>query len=260
MIRADSLSVVKGRRSLLESASMVLRSGEKLAILGANGAGKSTLLSCLCGENSDYGGEVWLGADNLADLLPGQRAQRIAVMPQQVELAFPFRVWQVVAMGRSPWGDEQQTLDWQQDVMKATEVHHLRNRLYPQLSGGEKQRVQLARVLLQLWHYQYPSAGQQAYLLLDECTSALDPAHQHAVMHQVAAMVGPNIGALAVMHDVALAASWADRVMLLRDGRVMASGDASLLCDAEALAACYDMSLALSRQYARVNQQWLEGR
>ncbi|MDO6804155.1 hypothetical protein Q4595_17040, partial [Wenyingzhuangia sp. 1_MG-2023] len=89
---------------------------------------------------------------------------------------------------------------------------------------------------------------------------ALDPAHQHEVMDLVSSMVGPAIGALAVMHDVALAASWADRVMLLRDGRVMAAGEASLLCDAEVLSACYDMSSALSRQYARVNQQWLESR
>ncbi|MDO6681206.1 MULTISPECIES: heme ABC transporter ATP-binding protein [unclassified Oceanobacter] len=260
MIRADAVSVVKGRSTLLDSASMVLCTGERLAVLGANGAGKSTLLSCLCGENTDYDGQVWLGADSLKELLPEQRAQRIAVMPQQVELVFPFRVWQVVAMGRSPWGDEQQTLEWQQEVMKATEVHHLQHRLYPQLSGGEKQRVQLARVLLQLWHYQYQSNGQQAYILLDECTSALDPAHQHEVMDLVSSMVGPAIGALAVMHDVALAASWADRVMLLRDGRVMAAGEASLLCDAEVLSACYDMSSALSRQYARVNQQWLESR
>ncbi|MEL7400748.1 MAG: ATP-binding cassette domain-containing protein, partial [Pseudomonadota bacterium] len=169
------------------------------------------------------------------------------------ELAFPFRAQQVVAMGRIPYGDEMRCDALIRDAMLCTDVWHLRHRLYPQLSGGEQQRVQLARVLLQIWQ---PFQEQPRFLLLDECTSALDPAHQHAVMSVADRFAQQGVAVLAVMHDVALAASWADDIIMLKHGQVLASGGVELLQQAALLQQAYDLEASLASRYAHQNQQW----
>ena len=203
---------------------------------------------------------AWLESYDLAHCPRHYRATHVAVMPQKVELAFPFTAQQVVMMGRAPHGDESSTAVWQQQVMELTQVWHLRGQSYSRLSGGEQQRVQLARVLLQIWDAACGKGTGEYYLLLDECTSALDPAHQHTVMNAVSQLCQHRIGVLAVMHDVALAASWADRVMLLKDGCMIASGDVDLLADSSLMETCYDLPEALASQYARSNRHWLESR
>ncbi|MFL0808081.1 MAG: heme ABC transporter ATP-binding protein [Oceanobacter sp.] len=260
MLVAQELSYRIGNRYLLQPLNLVVHPGERVALLGANGAGKSTLLSCISGDVSHYGGQIWMASHDLARCPRAYRAQHLAVMPQKVELAFPFTAHQVVLMGRAPHGDEKTTRHWQQQVMELTQVWHLRDRSYSRLSGGEQQRVQLARVLLQIWDATSDQADGEYYLLLDECTSALDPAHQHTVMNAVSQLCQHRIGILAVMHDVALAASWADRVMLLKDGRMIASGSVDLLTSSALMEQCYDLPEELAWQYARSNQNWLDSR
>lgn len=260
MLDVSQLSLtLNHHKPLLRGVSLRLQAGEKLAVLGANGAGKSTLLRCLCGEQQQYQGEVRFDRQLLAAWSPRVRARQLAVMPQKVELSFPFRVDQVVALGRAPHGDEHQSVALQRAAMQCADVWHLRHRAYPGLSGGEQQRVQLARVLAQIWLAPRTADGaeQPRCLLLDECTSALDPAHQHSMMQRVADFATQGVAVLAVMHDISLAAAWADRVLILRHGEVLTQGDVALLTDAEVLAAAYDMPAALAQRYAGQNEGWL---
>lgn len=260
MIQITNLSIQRGNKNILDDISCVISTGRKLAVLGANGAGKSTLLKCISREISDYHGQILLEGNALHQWPALQRAKHLAVMPQKVELTFPFQVYQVVAMGRSPYGDENQSHDLIQQAMSRTDVWHLRDRSYPLLSGGEQQRVQLARVLLQIWQPSQATedgALKQRYLLLDECTSALDPAHQHGIMTLAGQFAQQGVAVLAVMHDVALAASWADDVLILKHGAELASGGRQLLADADVLQQAYDLDCNLAMQYAQQNQQWL---
>ncbi|MBE0484307.1 MAG: heme ABC transporter ATP-binding protein [Bacterioplanes sp.] len=257
MLAVRSLSVSlpkKPYKTLLQNISFDLACGEKLAVLGANGAGKSTLLRCISGELTTYQGTICLANKPLTQWQPMIKARHLAVMPQSVVLSFPFRVDQVVAMGRAPYADEEQTRDWQQQAMQMTDVWHLRLRSYSSLSGGEQQRVQLARVFVQIWHDQQQPVAPDRCLLLDECTSALDPAHQYSLMAQVSRIANEGVAVLAVMHDMGLAASWADRVLILKQGSVMAYGDVHLLHDHQVLAQAYDLPSDLAQRYARWHQ------
>lgn len=253
MIRVNNLCLELGSKAILQRVSLDIKAGKKLAVLGANGAGKSTLLKCITQEENRYRGGIYLADSDIRQYPAAERARIMGVMPQKTELAFPFRAQQVVAMGRIPYGDEMRCDALIRDAMLCTDVWHLRHRLYPQLSGGEQQRVQLARVLLQIWQ---PFQEQPRFLLLDECTSALDPAHQHAVMSVADRFAQQGVAVLAVMHDVALAASWADDIIMLKHGQVLASGGVELLQQAALLQQAYDLEASLASRYAHQNQQW----
>ena len=252
----QDLSVHVGDQALLKDISLKVAAGQKVAIMGPNGAGKSTLLSCLSGERRVFSGEVRLDDQPTDHWLNAERAQRLAVMPQSVQVSFPVRTWQVVAMGRYPWGDETSTHQWQQDAMRETDVWHLRDRNYTSLSGGEQQRVQLARVLVQLWQ-QRLEGGQGCLLLLDECTASLDPAHQHAIMNSTACFAAAGITVLAVMHDTALAASWADQVVLMKDGTIVCEGASAILTETSVLQQTFDLPVSIAQQYACQNAVWI---
>ncbi len=258
MIKIERLSLLRRQKKLLDNVSVSLATGAKLGLLGANGAGKSTLLKCLAYQYTDYQGDIHFAQQDLRHWHATQRAKQMAVMPQAVELAFPFNAQAVVAMGRAPFMDEARSIAIIQQAMQACEVWHLRYRSYPTLSGGEQQRVQLARVLTQIW--QPPLDMQQQplprYLLLDECTAALDPTHQHSIMRLADQFAAQGVTVIAVMHDVNLAASWADEVLLLKEGKRLAHGKTSLLTDYELLAEAYDLDEALAKQYAKTNRDW----
>jgi len=265
-LHANDLHVSVGDKALLTDVSLTVNPGDRIAVLGSNGAGKSTLLNCLTGERSLDQGAVWLTkrlinghdpqASSKADNDPRARARCMAVMPQNVTLAFPLRVHEVVAMGRSPHQDEAMTRHWQRDAMRLMDVWHLRDREYPRLSGGEQQRTQMARVLVQIWECR-ETTGEGHYLLLDECFSAADPAHQHTIMDKVGEFATAGVGVVAVMHDMALAAAWADRVVLLKNGEVVASGPVELLTMTQVLQNVYDLPYLLAHHYARNNRHWL---
>ncbi|MAD46054.1 MAG: heme ABC transporter ATP-binding protein [Oceanospirillaceae bacterium] len=257
MLTVTNLTVFLGNRPVLQDIDFSAAAGHCTAILGPNGAGKSTLLACLCGEHTRYQSQVRLDGVPLNHFKGSERARRMAVMPQSVSLSFPMRVHQVVAMGRSPYGDEMSTAGYQRDAMQLAGVWELRERVYPTLSGGEQQRVQLARVLLQIWEARLRHHPEQPYyLLLDECTSALDPAHQHSVMQMVKEFAQAGVGVVAVMHDISLAASWADQVIMLKNGKISAQGDDSVLKDASCLQQVYDLPPALARAYSQQCAVW----
>ena len=224
VVRAEGVTVRRGGRALLDGVDLTVRAGELLALVGPNGAGKSTLLSALSGDvtggpgrgEADEGA-VYLFDRPLSAWTPPQLALRRAVLPQEASVSFPFSVAELVAMGRAPWaglGDPVSDDSAVAAAMDGAGVTHLAGRRFPTLSGGERARVMLARVLAQ---------GAQV-LMLDEPTAALDIRHQELVL-SIARQIAEDGGAvIVVLHDLGLAAAYAHRVAILSGGRVAAQG------------------------------------
>ena len=217
MLQGRNISVRIGERTLLDGVSLTLAPGEVVALAGPNGAGKSTLLRVLAGDLTPTGGEVTLDGRPLARYRARELALRRAVLPQQTLMQFAFTAREVVAMGRHPHDTRRDAPDDEAIIAAAllrTETAPLAERAYPSLSGGEQGRVSLARVLAQ----EAPS------LLLDEPTAALDLRHQQAVMAIARELAREGATVLAVLHDLNLAAAYADRIALMHAGRLVADG------------------------------------
>jgi iron complex transport system ATP-binding protein len=224
MLAARELSVVASGRFLLREVSCALGPGELLAVVGPNGAGKSTLLKVLCGDIAPSAGEVALEGRPLRSWKHLEQARRRAVLPQESSLGFPFTALEVALMGRHPHlrgAESAHDVAIAHEALELARARQLADRLYPTLSGGEKQRVQLSRVLAQIW--EVPESGSR-YLLLDEPTNNLDLAHQHGLLQVAKRLAREGAGVFAVLHDLNLAAQYADRLLLLQAGRVAAVG------------------------------------
>ena len=222
---------MRGGKRVLEDVSIDLYPGEVLGILGANGAGKSTLLSTLAGELPidpalHLRCPVTVNGRDIVRLSVAELACLRAVLPQKPELAFDLNVDEVVSMGLYPFPQLSREacralLD---KAIAQADIGLLWDRRYLELSGGEQQRVQFARTLAQLLAA-IQAGGQSCYLLLDEPSSSLDPAHQHGLLRaarQAASDAGA--GVLVVLHDVNLAALYCDRLALMVDGGILACG------------------------------------
>ena len=207
---------------LLDNISFDVRRGEILAIIGPNGAGKTSLLKVLGGELTPSQGDIFMANTALADWPLLARARSLAVLPQFSDLRFPFRVDEVVALGRIP---HQTGVKIDNDIvdaaMAAMDIAYLKGRNYMALSGGEKQRTQLARVMAQIWREQ---DAHERVLLLDEPTMALDLGHQQQLMAAISAFAKQGIAVVMVMHDLNLAAQYADTLLALGCGRLVAYG------------------------------------
>lgn len=242
-LTARGIDVVLGTRKVLTGASMEVAPGELVAVLGPNGAGKSTFLNVLCGEQGTLKGDVHIGGEDLRSLSSSELAQKRALMPQKASLSFPFKVGDVVAMGRDPFrinvdaSTNKAAVNW---ALAETDIEHLARRVYTQLSGGEQQRVQLARVLAQVWR---ESDEEARFLLLDEPTSSLDLAHQHSVLHLARNLAAKGVGVVAVVHDLNLAALYATRVVVLSEGCVVAAGDPEEVLEPDLIANVFDLSV-----------------
>ena len=242
-LTARDIDMVLGSRQVLTGASMEVLPDELVTVLGPNGAGKSTFLNVLSGEQAARSGDVRIGGDDLRTLSSSVLARKRALMPQKASLNFPFKVRDVVAMGRDPFrlivdaSSNKAAVDW---ALAETDIGHLARRVYTQLSGGEQQRVQLARVLAQVWR---ESDDEPRFLLLDEPTSSLDLAHQHSVLHLARNLAEKGVGVVAVVHDLNLAALYATRVVILSNGRVVAAGDPEEILEPDLIADVFDLSV-----------------
>lgn len=226
MLAAHEVAVARGGRALLTSTDFHVAPGEAVALIGPNGAGKSTLLHVLSGAVAADAGVVRLDGVALSGWSPGALARRRAVLPQAPELGFPLRVRDVVALGRSPHAGSSDRIRDRAAVagaLEECEVAHLAERMYTHLSGGERQRVQLARILAQLGAGTEDD-GRTRYLLLDEPTNNLDIAHQQRIAATAERFARCGHGVLTVLHDPNLAAQYADRIVVLVEGRVLADG------------------------------------
>jgi iron complex transport system ATP-binding protein len=230
-MRAHGVGVRHGDATILQDVDLEVLRGEILALVGPNGAGKSTLLAALSGD-VDASGTVLLNDEPLASWTPVEQAMRRAVLLQEIALSFPYTAQEVVAMGRAPWaatpfedGDEAAIAA----AMAATDVAGLARRKFSTLSGGEKARVALARVLAQ----------RTPILLLDEPTAALDLHHQELVMGVARGRADAGDAIVVVLHDLNLAAAHVDRVAVLSEGRLVACGRPPDVLTAELLSHVY---------------------
>ncbi|MFD5934237.1 heme ABC transporter ATP-binding protein [Streptomyces sp. NPDC060333] len=217
---AVDLHVRLGQREVLAGIDLTVRAGEVLALVGPNGAGKSTLLAALCADLPAASGTVRIDGRPVGDWSAPDLALRRSVLPQSAALSFPFPVEDVVRMGRAPWAGTPLEEDDEEAVaraMAATEVTDFAGRPFSALSGGERARVALARVLAQ----------RAPLLLLDEPTAALDLRHQELVLRICRERAAAGDAVVVVLHDLGLAAAYADRVAVLHDGRIAVDGPPS---------------------------------
>ena len=218
-LRFDSVCVDVGGQRVLRDVSLELARGEALALAGPNGAGKTTLLRAASGVAPLASGTIQVGDAALDALSPRERARRIAVVPQDVALAFPFRVSELVLMGRAPHlpalgFESREDVALAQHALEQVGMAHLADRSVLEISGGERQLVLFARALVQ----------EAAVLLLDEPTAHLDLQHRLRVLAQVEAFVAAGGSALVVSHDLGLAARSCTKAALLAEGRLCAVG------------------------------------
>jgi iron complex transport system ATP-binding protein len=235
-IRAENVSVTLDHRPVLTDITLDVLPGEVLALVGPNGAGKSTLLSVLSGERHPDAGSITLDDRPLASYSPLELARRRSVLTQENTLSFPFRVREVLEMGRSPWARTPQLADDDRALARAAEradVAGLLHRRFTELSGGERARVSLARVLAQ----------DTGIVLLDEPTAALDLRHQEDVLRVARELAADGRAVVVVLHDLSLAGAVADRVGLLDAGRLVALGPPAKVLTASGLSKVYGVKV-----------------
>nr|WP_010131719.1 heme ABC transporter ATP-binding protein [Microbulbifer agarilyticus] len=228
LLKISDLSIryPRAESPLLEHISLDFHCGQVTALLGPNGCGKTSLLRAISGELS-YAGHIQLLGRPQADWYRSQKARRAlarryGLLAQHSNLNFAFTCREVVLLGLGPGSLSRAQQDTRiQHFMQRADVWHLRDRLFPSLSGGEKQRVQLARVLSQL---SLADPSDEKILLLDEPTSALDLKHQHEVLALAREVADEKTAVIAVLHDLNLAARYADRMVMLARGRIQADG------------------------------------
>lgn len=229
-------TVSRGQRTIFHDVSVDVREGEVLALVGPNGAGKSTLLAALAGEITPQSGEAEIFGQASNRYRPKALALKRATLLQSNEVSFPFLVTDVVRMGRNPWSGSDDDADDDQIVRQAMEdagVLHLAKRRFNELSGGERARVSLARVLAQ----------STPLLLLDEPTAALDLHHQDRVMRLIRQVANRGRAVVVVVHDLSLAAAYADRVALIVEGEIDAIGAPRDVLTEDRLRRVYDIPL-----------------
>jgi len=232
-LSARGVRVAYGPSVVLDDVDLDVHGGELVALVGPNGAGKSTLLAVLAGDPHPDAGHVRLDGTDLRAQRLTDLARRRAVMTQEARVSFAFRALDVVTMGRHPWRGTPREDEDPAVVARAmadADVTALADRTFPTLSGGEKARVAFARSLAQ----------EGDVLLLDEPTAALDVRHQEAVLARARAAARGGAAVVVVLHDLTLAAAWADRVVVLVDGRVRADGAPADVLTADLLTSVYE--------------------
>lgn len=213
----DAVGLVLDGRAIVKTVTLEVLPGEVLALVGPNGAGKSSILSLLSGDVQPTSGRAVLEGKDVTKYRPEDAARRRAVLMQANQVSFPFSVWEIVEMGRAPWARTPLIAEDEEAIAEALEladVGHLSERLFTQLSGGEKARVSLARVLAQ----------RTPLVLLDEPTAALDLKHQESVMTTIRALADEGRAVVVVVHDLSVAAGYADRVAMVVEGRIDSVG------------------------------------
>jgi iron complex transport system ATP-binding protein len=220
LLAAEGVRFGYGARTVLDGVNLAIERGEMLGLIGPNGAGKSTLVRLLAGILRPTSGAVRLDGRPLSEWTRAARARRLALVPQEPHVEFPYTVLEVVLMGRSPHLSAlalpgRRDLDIARAALARLEVADLEARRMDELSGGERQRVFLARALAQ----------EPGILLLDEPTTHLDLRHQ-TQLHDVARALcrQAGVGVLSVLHDLNLAAAYCDRLLLLAAGRTLSEG------------------------------------
>lgn len=224
MLKAENIHYRIGEKQILNGISAQFNPGQFNMILGPNGSGKSTFLKVFSGEIQKYDGNVFYDDKKIALYKKEELATYRAVMSQQPELSFPLMVEEVVMMGRYPhftFNPNKKDTSICNQVMERMNLTSFKERNYLTLSGGEKQRVQFARVLAQVW--EKPAKGCR-YLFLDEPLNSLDINYQHEFLQIAKEFTNNDTVLVAVMHDINLAIQYSDNLFFLKQGQLMAHG------------------------------------
>lgn len=238
MLEAQNISYAHRRFSILEGIDVDVNHGELLVIVGPNGAGKSTLLSLLANELGGKNESIYFKKKTFREWDDKELAHNKAKFSQNNSHDIPLTVNNVVMMGRYPYFNATPRKTDEEAVLKAmqeTDVIHLAQRDYNSLSGGEKQRVHLARVLTQL-----DNDVENTLIFLDEPLNNLDVLHQHRIMHTIKKFTQAGNTAVMVLHDLNLAAQFADRVMLLKKGKIVSHDVPSKVFTRETISTVYN--------------------
>ncbi len=241
-LEARDIHLDRHGHRILQEINLQAHPGRVLALVGPNGAGKSSLLGVLAGLIAPSAGDVRLAELPLAQWPMAKLARRRAMLSQNVQLGFAFRVEEVVMLGRTPHAHRAtsgQDMAIVQSVMQIVQVSHLRGRNCLELSGGEQRRVQLARVLAQIWDRE----DGPAWLLLDEPEAGLDMAHQRNMLRQMRVLSHQGFGIIIVLHDLNLAAHYADDIALMAHGRLVSLGEPEHVMDPLELSRVYGVAM-----------------
>lgn len=225
MLKTENIRYSIGKKTILPGISIDFLPGEFNIILGPNGSGKSSFLKIFSGELKDHEGDVFYADQNIRSVNKEALAKCRAVMSQQPELSFPLDVDEVVMMGRYPhfnYNPSKKDFAICNEVMQLMNLYDFKGRNYLTLSGGEKQRVQFARVLAQVWE-----TNTSRYLFLDEPLTSLDINYQQEFLQLVRSFINKNTVVIAVLHDINLAIQYGDKLFFLKDGQLAASGTPS---------------------------------
>ena len=239
LIELRNVSLQYGLRDVVRDVSARIEEGEFFVVIGPNGAGKTTLLKSMAGLHRLAAGDILLRQRPVAEYPRKELARSLAMVPQQINAEFPFTVAETVIMGRYPHlgllaVEGMRDLELAEQAMEFTEVLHLADRRLDQISGGERQRVIIARAICQ----------QSKVLLLDEPTASLDPAHQLRIMDLMEQLrQREQVTIVMVSHDLNLASAYAGRLLLLNGGRVAALGTPDEVLRSEILEQSYDCRL-----------------
>lgn len=236
---ASDIVAERGGNAVLNGIDLSVRSGEVLSLVGPNGAGKSTLLAALSGDVPPLSGYIELYEAPLRSWSALDIARRQAVLPQAHNVSFPFTVADIVDMGRNPWaGTEAEDRDDElvEAAIERCDITHKRRQTFNTLSGGEKARVMLARIIAQ----------DTGLVLLDEPTAALDLRHQEMVGRLVRELAEGGRGVLMVVHDLNFAAAYSDQIALMSQGRIESYGTGEDVLTPEAIGSVYEQDVVVT--------------
>jgi len=242
MISVKELRYSIGKKHLVNGLNFDVYPGELMAIVGANGAGKSTLLKLLCKEIDFHSGEILLRGKPLAAYKQNALAKFRAVLSQQTTLSVSFKVHELVTMGRYPHFDtlpSDHDLDIIQRAMEETGVSQFSHRDYNTLSGGEQQRVQLARVIAQIYDQ------NEGILFLDEPTNGLDLRYQQQILSLARSLADRGYCVVSILHDVNIASRYADKVLIMKQGKSVAFGAPTEVINCENIHRAFNIHVKL---------------
>jgi len=230
---------------LVSKMDLKVSPGEVLGIVGPNGAGKSTVLKLLAGDLRPLEGVVMLEGNNIETITPLQLSLYRSFMTQTAHIVFDFTVREIVAMGWVQNIDAFTKSKAIKEIIEVCDIADLGERRFNTLSGGEQQRVQFARNLLQLWR---PCASSKPrYLLLDEPTASMDMRYELGLLNHLRQTAGHFIGVVIVIHDLNLAARFMDRLILMNHGKVIAEGAPEVVLDPNRLSDVYQTPIKVER-------------
>lgn len=248
MLSAKNVTYAIGTQKLVEDISLEFKTGEVAVIMGQNGAGKSTLLKILAGSLKHFGGEVVMFNKNLDSYSDEQLARIRAVLSQHYDISFPITVEEITIMGRYPYfknNPSRKDIEICNAALDLMGIRNLLERDYNTLSGGEAQKVQMARVLAQIWQQNGKDENEtndSKILFLDEPVSSLDIHYQHHILQIAKQYASNNVLVIAVLHDINLAFNYADRIIFMKSGKVVKTYNADEKIDKEVISGVFDVN------------------